>query len=131
MGESMRAWNRAKLLWGYLARRSALAGLPVEYIVETTAKCNLYCPMCPRETHTQPKADMSWPVFDRLVSEAGSTSEHMMLIGLGEPFLDPLIFERIELCHRHSISTLLSTNGTLLDERNAARILDSPLEQIT
>ena len=55
----------------------------------------------------------------------------MMLIGLGEPFMDPQIFERIEFCHRHSISTLLSTNGTLLDERHAARLLDSPLEQIT
>ena len=54
-----------------------------------------------------------------------------MLIGLGEPFMDPHIFERIEFCHRHSISTLLSTNGTLLDERDAARLLDSPLEQIT
>ena len=40
-----------------------------------------------------------------------------MLIGLGEPFMDPQIFERIEFCHRHSISTLLSTNGTFLDER--------------
>jgi len=127
----MRAWNRAKLLWAYLARRPVLSGLPVEYIVETTAKCNLYCPMCPRETHKQPKADMSAPVFERLVREAGATSEHMMLIGLGEPFLDPRIFERIEFCHRHSISTLLSTNGTFLDEKNAARILDSPLEQIT
>ena len=54
-----------------------------------------------------------------------------MLIGLGEPFMDPEIFERIEFCHRHSISTLLSTNGTFLDERTAARVLDSPLEQIT
>ena len=40
-----------------------------------------------------------------------------MLIGLGEPFMDPQIFERIEFCHQHSISTLLSTNGTFLDER--------------
>jgi radical SAM protein with 4Fe4S-binding SPASM domain len=127
----MRAWNRAKLLWGYLARRSRLAALPVEYIVETTAKCNLYCPMCPRETHQQPKADMAGEVFDRLVRESGATAEHMMLIGLGEPFMDPHIFERIELCHRHSISSLLSTNGTFLDEKLAARVLDSPLEQIT
>ena len=127
----MRVWNRAKLLWGYLARRSTLAALPVEYIVETTAKCNLYCPMCPRETHLQPKADMSDDVFERLVRESGSTAEHMMLIGLGEPFMDRRIFERIEFCHRHSISTLLSTNGTFLDERLAGRILESPLEQIT
>jgi len=127
----MRAWNRAKLLWGYLARRATLAALPVEYIVETTAKCNLYCPMCPRETHAQPKADMSADVFERLVRESGGTAEHMMLIGLGEPFMDPRIFERIEFCHQHSISTLLSTNGTFLDERLAGRILESPLEQIT
>src|SRR5689334_10279623 len=127
----MRAWNRAKLLWGYLARRSRLNALPVEYIVETTAKCNLYCPMCPRETHKQPKADMSQQVFERLVGQAGETAEHMMLIGLGEPFMDPRIFERIEFCHRHSISSLLSTNGTFLDEACAAKILDSPLEQIT
>ncbi len=127
----MRAWNRAKLLWGYLARRSRLAALPVEYIVETTAKCNLYCPMCPRETHKQPKADMADDVFERLVRESGESAEHMMLIGLGEPFMDRQIFERIEFCHRHSISTLLSTNGTFLDEACATKILDSPLEQIT
>jgi radical SAM protein with 4Fe4S-binding SPASM domain len=127
----MRAWNRAKLLWGYLARRSRLPALPVEYIVETTAKCNLYCPMCPRESLPQPKADMTGEVFETLVRQTGRSAEHMMLIGLGEPFLDPNIFERIEFCHRHSISTLLSTNGTLLDERLAERVLDSPLEQIT
>ena len=127
----MRAWNRAKLLWGYLTRRASLNALPVEYIVETTAKCNLYCPMCPRETHPQPKADMSDEVFERLVNQAGSTAEHMMLIGLGEPFMDKQIFERIEYCHRHSISTLLSTNGTFLDERYTEKVLESPLEQIT
>lgn len=127
----MRAWNRAKLLWGYLTGRARLAALPVEYIVETTAKCNLYCPMCPRETHKQPKADMTDEVFERLVRQSADTAEHMMLIGLGEPFMDPQIFERIEFCHRHSISSLLSTNGTFLDERIAARVLDSPLEQLT
>ena len=127
----MRAWNRAKLLWGYLARRSKLDAHPVEYIVETTAKCNLYCPMCPRETHKQPKEDMTDDIFNRLVEESGDSAEHMMLIGLGEPFMDPKIFERIEFCERHHISTLLSTNGTFLDERMSARLLDSPLEHIT
>jgi radical SAM protein with 4Fe4S-binding SPASM domain len=127
----MRAWNRAKLLWSYLARRTRVPALPVEYIVETTAKCNLYCPMCPRETHKQPKADMTDEVFESLVRQSADSAEHMMLIGLGEPFMDPAIFERIEFCHRHSISTLLSTNGTFLDEAVSARVLDSPLEQIT
>src|SRR6202790_4646314 len=128
---AMRAWNRAKLLWGYLSRQTTLNALPVEYIVETTAKCNLYCPMCPRETHKQPKENMADEIFNRLVEESGRSAEHMMLIGLGEPFMDPKIFERIEFCERHQISTLLSTNGTFLDERMSARLLDSPLEHIT
>ena len=55
----MRFWNRWKLLASYLLRRERVPALPVEYIVETTAKCNLYCPMCVRETYKQPKADMS------------------------------------------------------------------------
>src|SRR5579885_974001 len=127
----MRFWNRAKLLWGYLARRSKLNALPVEYIVETTAKCNLYCPMCPRETHKQPKEDMTEEIFARLVNESGASAEHMMLIGLGEPFMDRKIFDRIEYCHRHGVATLLSTNGTFLDEATSRRILESSLAHIT
>ena len=127
----MRALNRAKLLWGYLRRQTVLRGLPVEYIVETTAKCNLYCPMCPRETYKQPKEDMSDEIFERLVAESGRSAEHMMLIGLGEPFMDRKIFDRIEYCDRHNISTLLSTNGTFLDEKTSARLLASSLEHIT
>ena len=127
----MRAWNRARLLWSYLRRREFVKALPVEFIVETTAKCNIYCPMCPRETIVQPKEDMTDAVFERLVSGAAHSAEHMMLIGLGEPFLDRKIFDRIEYCRRHNIHTLLSTNGTLLDESTTARILDSGLAHIT
>jgi radical SAM protein with 4Fe4S-binding SPASM domain len=127
----MRSWNRAKLLWSFLAGRERVPALPVEYIVETTAKCNLYCPMCPRETHKQPKEDMTDKVFEALVQGSAATAEHMMLIGLGEPFMDRKIFDRIGYCERHGISTLLSTNGTFLDEKAAARLLDSPLAHIT
>jgi len=127
----MRVWNRAKLLWGWLRGQSRLSALPVEFIVETTAKCNIYCPMCPRETFKQPKEDMTDVVFERLVSQAGRSAEHMMLIGLGEPFLDRKIFDRIEYCEKHNVHTLLSTNGTLLDEETVERILDSPLAHIT
>ncbi len=127
----MRLLNRAKILWSYLRRSERVPALPVEYIVETTAKCNIYCPMCPRETHKQPKEDMTAEIFERLVQGSAQTGEHMMLIGLGEPLLDREIFNRIGYCEQHGISTLLSTNGTLLDEEMAAKLLDTPLEHIT
>ena len=127
----MRFWNRWKLLGSYLARSERPGGLPVEYIVETTAKCNLYCPMCVRETYKQPKADMADAIFERLVAQSSRSAEHMMLIGLGEPFMDAKIFDRIEYCHRHNISTLLSTNGTFLDEAASRRLLATGLDHIT
>jgi radical SAM protein with 4Fe4S-binding SPASM domain len=123
--------NRAALLWGYLRGHGTLSALPVEYIVETTAKCNIYCPMCPRETHKQPKEDMDDAVFERLVHESAGTAEHMMLIGLGEPLLDNKIYDRIQFCAEHGVASLLSTNGTLLDEKAARRLLATPLEHIT
>ena len=76
----MRWWNRAKLLSGYWRKQSVLTGLPVEFIVETTAKCNLYCPMCPRETYKQPKEDMPEAVFAKVTQDAAHSAEHMMLI---------------------------------------------------
>ena len=127
----MRWTNRGKILWSFLRGAERVPALPVEYIVETTAKCNLYCPMCPRETHKQPKEDMTDQIFERLVQGAARTGEHMMLIGLGEPFMDRKIFERIEFCQRHGVATLLSTNGTFLDEAMAQRLLDSSLQHIT
>ena len=127
----MRWTNRAKILWSFLRGAERVPALPVEYIVETTAKCNLYCPMCPRETHKQPKEDMPDQIFERLVQGAARTGEHMMLIGLGEPFMDRKIFDRIEFCQRHGVATLLSTNGTFLDEAMAQRLLDSSLQHIT
>ena len=117
----MRLINRAKILWSYLRGDDRVDGLPVEYIVETTAKCNIYCPMCPRETHKQPKEDMQEEVFRKLVEGASETAEHMMLIGLGEPLLDRAIFDRIAYCEQHGISSLISTNGTLLDEAEIGR----------
>src|SRR6202158_283361 len=87
--------------------------------------------MCPRETHKHPKEHMTDEIFNRLVEQSGRTAEHMMLIGLGEPFMDRKIFDRIEYCEGHGVSTLLSTNGTFLDEKMAARLLEAPLAHIT
>jgi radical SAM protein with 4Fe4S-binding SPASM domain len=74
---------------------------------------------------------MTDEIFERLVQGARKTGEHMMLIGLGEPFMDRKIFNRIEYCEQHGIATLLSTNGTFLDEKTSARLLDSSLAHIT
>jgi radical SAM protein with 4Fe4S-binding SPASM domain len=74
---------------------------------------------------------MADEIFEKLVQGSRHTGEHMMLIGLGEPFMDRKIFDRIEYCEQHGVATLLSTNGTFLDEKMAARLLDTRLQHIT
>ena len=101
-----RSWRDCPWSISSKPRRSAICTAPCARAKRTSSPR----PICPDE------------VFERLVRESGETAEHMMLIGLGEPFMDPHIFERIEFCHEHSISTLLSTNGTFLDEK----IADAP-----
>jgi radical SAM protein with 4Fe4S-binding SPASM domain len=123
--------NRWRLLLDYLTRRTVVGGQPVEFIVETTAKCNIYCPMCPRETFKQPNEDMNDAVYDAFLDQARGTAESAMLIGLGEPLLDRKIFERITRCRHDHISALISTNGTLLHERAAARLLDTGVDHVT
>ena len=128
----MRALNRARLLWGYLRGKAKLNALPVEYIVETTAKCNLYCPMCPRETHKQPKEDMADEIFDRLVTGAGAFSRaHDADRIWASRFSIRRSSSASNTAQKHNISTLLSTNGTLLDEASAEKLLATPLEHIT
>jgi radical SAM protein with 4Fe4S-binding SPASM domain len=105
--------------------------MPVEYAVETTARCNLLCPMCPREQRQHPNQDMPDSVFETVLRESGGAAELIMLMGFGEPLLDRKIFQRIEYCARHNLSTLISTNGTLLDEKAARQLLESPLREIT
>ncbi len=127
----MGAWNRWKLLFDYLTRRTVPRGRPVDFAVETTVKCNLYCPMCYRETFLQPNEDMANPIYEKFLEQAEGTAETAMLIGLGEPLLDAKIFDRITQCRNRHITALISTNGTLLTEEAANKLLDTGVDHIT
>jgi MoaA/NifB/PqqE/SkfB family radical SAM enzyme len=121
----------AKLLWGYLSRQTKLKGLPVEYIVETTAKCNLYCPMCPRETHKQPKEDMADEIFDRLVSESGASAEHMMLIGWASVHGSPRFSIASNIASGTGRRRCYRRMGPFSDEKMSERLLATRLQHIT
>ena len=128
----MRAWNRAKLLWGYLRHKSVVNALPVEYIVETTAKCNLYCPMCPRETHKQPKEDMT----GRDLQPAGGGIRRKRRAHdadrPGRAVHGPQNLRSHRVLRRGTTSRhCFPPTAHFFDEKTCARLLDTPLEHIT
>lgn len=102
--------------------------------IETTNFCNLTCPMCARTTSmTRPTKHMEFETFKKVVGEA---AEHgvkgVWLHVFGEPIMHPHNGEFIR--HIKSFKTIktvgLSSNVTLLNEKQARDILTSGLDRI-
>jgi radical SAM protein with 4Fe4S-binding SPASM domain len=122
--------NRAAILWSYLAKRPVVAGGPKYVLLEATGKCNLFCPMCPRElVHFDP-IDMPMPLFRKVIDEAKSFLEFTIPYGGGEPMLNPRIFEMIQFCRERNIRVGFSTNGTKNDPEKNRKLLEAELDYI-
>ncbi|MHB8056126.1 MAG: radical SAM protein [Candidatus Aminicenantales bacterium] len=85
--------------------------------VEPTSRCNLACRTCIRNSWQEPMGDMSWPLFQRLVSQLKDFPhlESVMFAGFGEPTFHKDILRMIRTVKRLGLRTEITTNGTLLD----------------
>ena len=112
--------------------RLTLEFLPRLIFWETTAGCNLRCIHCRRID-----------VADRLVPDDLSTAESKQLIDQivafcnpilvlsgGEPLIRPDIFEIAEYAVAKGLRVALATNGTLIDEHMAQRIVDAGIRRV-
>lgn len=118
--------NRLKLLKNYLAQRSYASHGPVEIGIEVTNRCNLNCIMCSRQEMTRPLGDISWDLFSKIVNQTSKAAEIYNLFGLGEPLLQPLLFKMIDYCQQKGVPVALSTNATLLDDKNIKQLINHP-----
>ena len=128
--KSSRIRNRWRLLSAYLARRAEVAALPISLIIENTAKCNLKCPMCPREFGYYPPEDFDFDLFKHIIDHVRHQTELVFPWGGGEPLMNPDLFKMIRYCKDADIFTVVSTNATLLNEARSIRLLESGLDHL-
>lgn len=128
MGASLT--NRLKLLRDFLSRRATVSGQPIDLTVETTTKCNLRCPMCTREQLIPDVQDMNLDLFKRVIDQGRDHLEIVAPMFLGEPLMNPHIFEMIRYCKARGLRVVLSTNGTILDRRTAESLLESGVDYL-
>lgn len=85
--------------------------------IEPTSRCNLACRTCIRNTWQEPMGDMSFPLFERLVSQLKDFPhlESVMFAGFGEPTFHKDILRMIRAVKRLGLRTEITTNGTLLN----------------
>lgn len=112
---------------GYLLRMPGLASL-VSVTVEPTNRCNMRCITCPvNRGMKRTRGDMEMLLFKKIVNENPGL-ELIAFIGWGEPLLNPGTLDMVRYAGGRGIRTLITTNGTLLDEKTRENIINSPLD---
>ncbi|MBT9555834.1 MAG: radical SAM protein [Myxococcales bacterium] len=118
--------DRARLIASYLRGATTNIPGPSALMIETTVRCNLLCPMCPRTGAGYPNADLPddllWPLLE---DHARLGGDHVYLYGLGEPLMDARIWRILARARELKLGTVLSSNGTLLTPKRRAELLDN------
>ncbi len=110
--------------------RDDTAGPPVCLYLETTNRCNLLCTTCPRTyEELEPPADMSWPLFTRIVDQIPGLAR-AVLHGVGEPMLVKDLPRMVAYLKARGTYVLFNTNGTLLNERNGRALIAAGLDEL-
>ncbi len=120
----------ARIFWSYKRKTTVLPYLPVRLWVEPTSWCNLACSMCPnKDLDKKQKGYMDFGLFRKIIDEASRFVFDIHLLHRGESLLHPDFFRMVRYARRAGIITRFHTNGTLLDEDNSRRLIESGLDQ--
>jgi MoaA/NifB/PqqE/SkfB family radical SAM enzyme len=99
--------------------------------VETTNFCNLRCTICPVNRGMARRKRWLDPAVFRSLVDRTPTLRFLLPFQWGEPLLHPEIDSMVRYAADRGIRTMLTTNGTLLDETLAERLLRSGLDRLT
>jgi radical SAM protein with 4Fe4S-binding SPASM domain len=96
--------------------------------IEITNRCNLACSFCHKSGRD--KAFMRAEEFRAILDKIEAHTDHLALHVLGEPLLHPELGEFLALCQAHSLKVNLTTNGTLLPQRQELLLASPALRQV-
>ncbi|MFC1705707.1 radical SAM/SPASM domain-containing protein [Planctomycetota bacterium] len=98
--------------------------------IEVTTICNAQCGFCPN--HELPAETMDLELFKSIATQARALGvKHLTLTGVGETLLDKRFFERLDFLRELDFDAVsFFTNGSLMDDKRAARVIDSPVTNV-
>jgi sulfatase maturation enzyme AslB (radical SAM superfamily) len=103
--------------------------VPHHIFIDLSTACNATCVMCPTQIDSDRKKVMPDALFRKIANEASVFSSEIdsFYFGVhGEPLIDKRLEQKVALCSELGISrTIVSTNGSLLNESRAISLLDA------
>jgi heme b synthase len=99
---------------------------------EVTRSCNLNCVHCRAASHRGPyPGELSTKKCLQLIDDIEKYSQPVIILTGGEPLLRPDIFEIAAYGTRKSLRMVMATNGTLVDEPTARKMIDSGIQRVS
>ncbi len=100
--------------------------------VEPSGRCNLDCVTCIRNVWAAPNEIMSNATYERILADLPQFSPTPTIFfgGLGEPLMHPRLPQMIAQAKALGAPVELITNGTLLTERLARRLIEAGLDRL-
>ncbi|MFZ1576505.1 MAG: radical SAM protein [Chromatiaceae bacterium] len=129
--QSLRA-RREEILSSQDPSSWASVDFPLELAVEIAAWCNLKCVICPVPTSTRPKRFITTETFRKVVEQVKGEKGFLFGPGgYGEVMLHAGWADLLEHAKEQGIGpTAMITNGTVLTEENAARLVKMGLDAL-
>jgi len=128
---------KSKVLAGIISKR-AFAG-PCFVAIGDRYQCNHKCVFCewfsPLVKEKRPQVTspdfLSADVYRKLVSDLSELGTKVIMIGnIEEPFLDNQLIEKIRYTKQQNLKCYLITNGSLISEKIAEKIVDLKLDYL-
>lgn len=126
-------YNRLLGLYrSYKRQKTQLKQMPVRLWIEPTNHCNLKCVMCPnKDLKKEDKGYMEFDLFKKIIDEVSEFAFDVHLLHRGESLLHPDFFKMAKYAHDNKLIVKFHTNGTLLDEQKARKLIESGIDQFS
>jgi len=100
--------------------------------IEISTVCNHNCIFCPLNTSgfKRGRTMMSNEIFEELVFKLPLQIETVTLSGMGEPFLDIDIFDKIKILQENGYKVNILTNGSCITEEMVEQLIEADIESV-
>ena len=124
--------NKLASIRAYNHRDLQIYHYPLALNIETSSMCNLRCPQCSRESGGLKRKTgvMDRRLFEKIVNEVHENCELVILHNNGEPLMNEHLPEMISYAKQHHLTTVISTNVTLLNNERATSLIEAGLDII-
>ena len=119
--------------------------MPISLMIDPSNLCNFRCNFCPTGNkdllgeYGRPKGSMSYELFKKIILDISNFQKNkknkiksLLLYKDGEPLVNKYLPDMISLAKEKKISDhiMVTTNASLLTEKNSLKILESNLDTL-